>query len=259
MNVIKQFTVDAFAENVFEGNPAAVCILENWPEDYLLQNIAIENNLSETAYVSQSDDYKKLRWFTPGGEIDLCGHATLATAFVLFNFYDKKDSIIFETKSGELTVEQHENLYKMTFPSFNMGKIEITEALRDALGVEPLEAYLGRDMVVVLENEDVVRNFEANLDKIKTLDGLLFHITAPGGHFDCVSRTFAPKLGVPEDPVCGSGHCHLVPLWAHKLGKKDILAYQASKRGGTLVCTYNEDTVEISGQAQLFSTSTLNI
>lgn len=259
MRIIKQYIIDAFAENIFEGNPAAVCILKTWPDDRLLLNIAKENNLSETAFVSESDNYSKLRWFTPGEEIDLCGHATLATAFVLFNYYNAKDQISFNTKSGIITVEQKKELYKMVFPSFQMEKIDITRELIDAIGIVPKEAYLGRDMVLVLNNEESVRTFNPDLNKIKNISGLLLHVTEKGENFDCVSRTFAPKVGVPEDPVCGSGHCHLIPLWAKKLNKENIIAFQASEREGTLYCKNSNDIVEISGKAQLFSYSTLNI
>lgn len=260
---MKQYVVDAFTDEVFKGNPAAVCVMDKWPEDELLQNIAIENNLSETAYTVKENDHYRLRWFTPGGEIDLCGHATLATAFVLMNYIDEIDEdlerIDFETLSGTLTVTRQDDLYEMSFPAYKLEEVEVTDAMEEALGARPLEAYISRDLLCVFDDEDIVRNMEPDLAKVKELDGLLVHPTAPGKDFDCVSRSFAPKLGVDEDPVCGSGHCHIVPYWAEKLGKNDIVAYQASKRGGTLYCRLEGNKVILGGKAVLFSIDELYI
>lgn len=226
-----------------------------------MQDIASENNLSETAFVVKEDSGWKLRWFTPGGEIDLCGHATLATAFVLMNFVEPDlTEVQFSTLSGKLSVKKKNDLYEMDFPAYELKRIEVTEAMKKAIGCKPLEAWIGRDLVCVLENEDQVIQAKPDLEKAKALDGLLLHITAKGkDKYDCVSRTFAPKLAVDEDPVCGSGHCHLVPLWSEKLGKKEILAYQTSSRGGVLYCELDGKRVKLAGKAALYSRGELCI
>jgi PhzF family phenazine biosynthesis protein len=260
---LKQYVVDAFTNSLFHGNPAAVVVLDAWPSDTLLQNITMENNLSETAFTVKDGTHYHLRWFTPGGEIDLCGHATLATSFVLAHFYEPTaKTFIFDTLSGELVVNvnHREQLFELNFPSYSLTPVPITEKLVAALGVTPIEAVMGRDLVVVLENEDQVRHFTPNLAKIATLDGLILHITAKGSApYDCVSRSFAPKLAVAEDPVCGSGHCHLIPYWSQKLGKTALTAYQASNRGGTLIAKYQGARTSLSGAAVLYASTTLNI
>lgn len=248
--MIKQFIADALTDKIFHGNPAAICLPERWPDDKLMQDIASENNLSETAFVVKEDSGWKLRWFTPGGEIDLCGHATLATAFVLMNFVEPDlTEVQFSTLSGKLSVKKKNDLYEMDFPAYELKRIEVTEAMEKAIGCKPLEAWIGRDLVCVLENEDQVIQAKPDLEKAKALDGLLLHITAKGkDKYDCVSRTFAPKLAVDEDPVCGSGHCQLVPLWSEKLGEKGILAYQTSSRGGVLYCELDGKRVKLAGK-----------
>ena len=259
--MIKQFIADAFTDKIFHGNPAAICLPERWPDDKLMQDIASENNLSETAFVVKEDSGWKLRWFTPGGEIDLCGHATLATAFVLMNFVEPDlTEVQFSTLSGKLSVKKKNDLYEMDFPAYELKRIEVTEAMKKAIGCKPLEAWIGRDLVCVLENEDQVIQAKPDLEKAKALDGLLLHITAKGkDKYDCVSRTFAPNLAVDEDPVCGSGHCHLVPLWSEKLGKKEILAYQTSSQGGVLYCELDGKRVKLAGKAALYSRGELCI
>lgn len=259
--MIKQFIADAFTDKVFHGNPAAICLPERWPDDKLMQKITSENRLSETAFVVKENNGWKLRWFTPGGEIDLCGHATLATAFVLMNFGEPDLSEIeFSTLSGKLSVKKRNDLYEMDFPAYTLKRVEVTEAMEKAIGFKPLETWIGRDLVCILESEDQVIHAQPDLEKVKALDGLLLHITSKGKEkYDCVSRTFAPKLAVDEDPVCGSGHCHLVPLWSKKLGKKEILAYQASSRGGVLYCELSGNRVKLAGQAALYSRGELCI
>ncbi len=257
---MKQYVVDAFTDELFGGNPAAVCILDRWPEDRLLLNIAKENNLSETAFAVKQGENYKLRWLTPGGEIDLCGHATLAAAYVLINFYETGASTVrFDTLSGELTVRKSGDLYEMDFPSYHLKPVEVTDAMSEAIGVRPLEAWIDRDLVCVLENEEQVKTAQPDMEKIKALDGLLLHITASGQEYDCVSRTFAPKLAVLEDPVCGSGHCHIVPLWAGKQGKDRLIARQASRRSGTLYCQVSGDRISLAGKAVLYSVAELHI
>lgn len=257
---MKQYIVDAFTNEVFKGNPAAVCILTSWAPDELLQNITKENNLSETAFAVKMGDHYQLRWFTPGGEIDLCGHATLATAYVLANFYEpNEETFIFETLSGRLVVNKADQLYEMDFPAYELASVAITDALVATLGFRPIEAYQARDLVCVVDDEELVKNYEPDLAKIATLDGLLLHVTAKGENYDCVSRSFAPKLNIAEDPVCGSGHCHIAPLWAKKLGKDSLIAFQASERTGILYCQMQGERVLLKGEAALYSTSELNI
>ncbi|MGM9662291.1 MAG: PhzF family phenazine biosynthesis protein [Oscillospiraceae bacterium] len=255
---MKQYVVDAFTDRVFAGNPAAVCVPERWPEEALMRQIARENNLSETAFAVKEGAGYRLRWFTPGGEIDLCGHATLATAFVLLSFYEKEQSSVrFATRSGELLVEKRDGLYEMDFPAYALRPVPVTAEMTAALGAAPQEAYLGRDLLCVFREEAEVRALAPDAEKLLGLEGLLLHATAPGKETDCVSRSFGPKLAIAEDPVCGSGHCHIVPYWAERLGKERLVAYQASRRGGTLYCRMAGRRVCLSGRAALFSAGEL--
>jgi PhzF family phenazine biosynthesis protein len=258
---MKYYVVDAFAEKVFEGNPAGVCILNEPLSDELMQKIAIENNLSETAFAVKGADSYQLRWFTPGGEIDLCGHATLATAFVITNFVETKaDKVVFHSMSGELIVTKKGELFEMDFPGIMPKEFQMTEQMVEALGVRPLETYLNRDLMFVLENEEAVRNAAPDFSKLEQLpDGMGVLITAKGDKFDFVSRTFFPKLKVTEDPVCGSAHSNFIPYWAKCLGKDEMVARQLSKRGGTLYCKCKGDRVSISGFATLYSVADIFI
>lgn len=257
---MKYYVVDAFANKVFEGNPAAVCVREEWLPDHLMQKIAIENNLSETAFaVKEGEDYR-LRWFTPGGEIDLCGHATLATAYVITRFVEPGAvAVRFQTLSGQLIVTRNGELYELDFPSYELKQVPVTEEMAAALKARPVEAYLGRDLLCIMENEQQV--FAANPDqsKLQQLEGLLVHMSAQGTKYDCVSRSFAPKCGVQEDPVCGSGHCHIIPFWAERLRKNTLTARQASPRGGTLYCRYQGDRVALGGYAVLYAEGDIKI
>ncbi len=252
---MKYYVVDAFAEKVFEGNPAGVCIMEEWISDDLMQKIAIENNLSETAFAVKNESGYHLRWFTPGKEVDLCGHATLATAYVISNFYEKNiQGIKFQTKSGELIVNRTNNLYEMDFPSRMPDPIDITDQMSEALGIRPVEAYLSRDLILVLDTEDDVKNAKPDFSKLKLLpDGMGTLITAKGDDYDFVSRCFFPKITINEDPVCGSAHCNFIPYWAKKLGKDKMIAKQLSDRGGVLFCRNAGERVSISGSAILYS------
>ena len=257
---MKQYVVDAFTDQVFHGNQAAVCVLDHWFSEELMMNITRENNFSETAFTVKEGEKWHLRWFTPGGEIDLCGHATLATAFVLLNYYEKDAQlVVFTTLSGDLIVTRKGELYEMEFPAYDLKKVDVTVAMEDALGASVKEAYLARDLLCVLDDEQVVRDLKPDLEKIKKIDGLLVHVTARGRDADCVSRSFAPKLSVAEDPVCGSGHCHIIPYWADLLGKDDLVAYQASKRGGTLYCRREGSKIFMAGKAALYSIDELFI
>ena len=209
---MKQYVVDAFTNQIFKGNPAAVCILDEWINEEVMLNIAIENNLSETAFAVKNSNQYEIRWFTPGGEVDLCGHATLATAFVILNFYENTDEIYFKTIDNiQLSVKRRDTLYEMEFPAYDLKSVNITDEIINALGVKPNEIFKARDLLCVLDSPQSVIDFKPNLDKIEKLEGILLHITAKGKEYDCVSRSFGPKLNIPEDPVCGSGHCHIVP------------------------------------------------
>lgn len=251
---IKQYVVDAFTDKVFKGNPAAVCILPEWIPDMLMQNIAKENNLSETAFTVKRENIYELRWFTPGGEIDLCGHATLGTAYVLFRFIEKDSgSISFQTKSGQLIVKKVNDLYEMDMPAYPLTEVPVTDEMELTIGFRPSEAWLGRDLVCVMADEQQVLQAMPNEERLKELDGLLLQLTAKGTTYDCVTRSFAPKLNVLEDPVCGSGHCHVIPLWANKIKKRELIAFQASKRSGVLYCRIENDRVILAGKAILYS------
>ena len=253
---MKYFVVDAFANNIFEGNPAGVCILKEWISSEIMQQIAAENNLSETAFVCKMDKENEygLKWFTPKAEIDLCGHATLATAYVVSNFLDKDaKEMRFHTMSGILEVIRKDNLYEMDFPSRYPESIEYIKGIEDILGVRPVETGLSRDLFLLLEDEEQVKNIEPDFSKmLKLEEGLGVIVTAPSKDVDFVSRCFFPKLGVDEDPVTGSAHSSLIPFWSKRLNKTDMLAKQLSKRGGSLYCTYAGARVKISGKAVLY-------
>ena len=259
---MQQFIVDAFTEKIFSGNPAAVCVVKNFPNEKIMLNIAKENNLSETAFVVKGDNFYKLRWFTPSGEIDFCGHATLATAFVILTQIEKNlNKIEFETAHGNFTVKKNENLFEMNFPAYDYKKIPVTEKMSDAIGAEVLEAYLSRDLLLVINSAEKIKNLQPNFDKLKNLEGLIQAVTARGSekNFDCISRVFAPKIKIPEDPVTGSTHCLIAPIFAKKLQKNILKCYQASARGGILYCKVEDNRVKISGNAVLFAKSELNI
>ena len=259
-HTIKQYVVDAFTDTVFKGNQAAVCVLDRWLPEQTMMDITTENNFSETAFLVKNGSMYGLRWFTPGGEIDLCGHATLAAAYVILQFMeDGCKSVGFQTKSGVLTVEQNRDLYEIDMPAYQMTPVPVTDIMEQAIGVRPKEAWMGRDLVCVLDNEKQVYNAEPTQTIISQADGLLFHITAPGTDYDCVTRTFAPKMGVPEDAVCGSGHCHVIPLWSEKLRRQELCALQASRRTGVLYCRMDGERVMIAGKACLYCSAELYI
>ncbi len=265
--MMKQYIADAFTDKIFSGNPAAVCIMDEWLPDSVMQNIAGENNLSETAFAvkNKTNDNYHLRWFTPGGEIDLCGHATLASAFIITEFTEPALTVVkFETLSGLLTVTKHNDIFELDFPSFELTPLEVTDEMTAAIGIKPAEAYIGDDLVLVYDSAATVRNAVPNQAVIAKLNGLGVHITAAGENvnkqdFDCITRSFFPKLSVAEDPVCGRGHCHVVPLWSKKLNKRSITAYQASRRGGELYCRFEGARTILGGKAALFSAAELNL
>jgi PhzF family phenazine biosynthesis protein len=250
---IKQYQVDAFATRAFEGNPAAVCPLASWLDDSLLQSIAEENNLSETAFFVPSQKGFELRWFTPVSEVDLCGHATLAAAHIIFeNLGYSKQIITFETRSGDLLVEKHGKQLKMDFPACPPIPCAASDLLIKGLGQTPVEVLAADDYLLVFESEAIVRAIVPDQALLAQLDLRGVIITAPGMEFDFVSRFFAPKFGIAEDPVTGSAHCALAPYWAKKLGKTILNARQVSKRGGNLTCEVTADRVMMYGNAVTF-------
>jgi len=250
---MKYFVVDAFTDQRFKGNQAGVCLLEEWLDDDLMQNIAFENNLSETAFVVKRENHYDLRWFTPALEVDLCGHATLASAFVVSHFVDQNKTFMqFNTKSGLLTVERTEDIYEMNFPSRMPKPVVLTAQMSQAIGMPVLEAHLSRDLLLLVDNEQQVMDLNPNFELLKQLDCFAVIVTAKGNAVDFVSRFFAPAAGVPEDPVTGSAHCSLIPFWAQRLSKDKMVARQLSKRGGTLFCENRHDRVKIAGKAVLY-------
>ena len=249
-----QYIVDAFTDKVFSGNPAAVCVLDNFPSGEIMQSIAAENNLFETAFVVKENECYHIRWFTPRSEIDFCGHATLATAFVLFNYYEQDtDTLNFYGQIGEFTIHKSEELIRMEFPAYKLEHIEITDTMIEALGTIPLAAYKDRDILFILRDEDEVRDSQPDMELISKLDGACVAVTAKGRDYDYVSRVFAPRYGMNEDPVTGSTHCMIAPYWSRRLNKSDLTAFQASERTGILYCECIGGKVIISGKAVLFS------
>ena len=251
------YQVDAFTDRVFAGNPAAVVPLESWLPDAQLQAIAAENNLAETAYFLRSDDVFELRWFTPAVEVDLCGHATLATAFVISTLLERgRERMDFVTRqAGTLTVTRDGDLFTLDFPSRPPAAVETPDpALVAALGGPAPVAILGaRDYLVVYEDEAAVRALTPDMAALARLDRFAVCVTAPGtGEVDFVSRLFAPAQGIPEDPVTGSTHCTLIPYWAKRLGRTRLSARQVSARGGDLTCELAGDRVRIGGKAVLY-------
>lgn len=260
------YQVDAFADRIFEGNPAAVCPLPEWLPDAVMQNIAMENNLSETAFFVREGEQYRLRWFTPAAEVDLCGHATLASAHVLFAHrgYAQR-SVTFNSNSGPLTVRRgaNGNAYVMDFPVEELHPAKPPAALSKGLGRFSFEAcYRADDYLLVAEEEALVRACDPDFGRLARIDTRGVIITAPAADdsLDFVSRFFAPSVGVNEDPVTGSAHTMLAPYWARRLGKNKLRARQVSKRGGNLMCRLcNDDRVEISGRACTFMEGDIEI
>ncbi|MFO1460284.1 MAG: PhzF family phenazine biosynthesis protein [Verrucomicrobiota bacterium] len=252
------YQVDAFTQRLFSGNPAGVCPLDAWLSDSVLQSIAMENGLSETAFYVRSGSRFHLRWFTPTVEVDLCGHATLAAAHVLFRHGGHPGTRIeFETRSGVLTVELEESHLMLDFPARPGTACPPPPELVRGLGVPLVAAFKSRDYLAILESEEAVRNLQPNQEILGQLDCLGVIATAPGTTYDFVSRFFAPRAGVPEDPVTGSAHCTLIPYWADRLRRDRLRARQISKRGGELLCEHRGPRVRIGGQAVTYFTGTL--
>jgi PhzF family phenazine biosynthesis protein len=258
--IVPLYQVDAFTSRLFAGNPAAVCPLESWLEDGVMQSIALENNLSETAFFVRHGEVYNLRWFTPACEVGLCGHATLASAFVIFEYLDPEAKLLrFQTRSGELRVRRNGELLTMDFPARPAKPCAPSPALAAALGKPPRELSAARDYLAVYESESDVRALKPDMRALAALDRFAVIVTAPGKDADFVSRFFAPAHGVDEDPVTGSAHCTLVPYWANRLGRTKLHARQVSARGGELWCELAGDRVFLSGRAVRYLEGTISV
>lgn len=252
---LKLYQIDAFTDKLFGGNPAAVCPLDHWIEDEILQNIAIENNLAETAFfVPLPNNHFHLRWFTPEIEMDLCGHATLASAYVIFEkLKHEQNEVIFETQSGILSVKKMENFYELDFPSRPPQKSSLPKIISDGLNIQPTEIWKARDYLLVYDSEDDIKNINPNIAIINQINidpgGIIVTAKSNLKDIDFVSRLFTPQATVFEDPVTGSSHCTLVPFWADRLNKTELRALQISKRRGELFCKLDKNRVKIKGTA----------
>jgi PhzF family phenazine biosynthesis protein len=258
---IKFYQVDAFTDKLFGGNPAGVCPLEDWLPEEVMQNIAFENNLAETAFFVTNDVDFELRWFTPLAEVDLCGHATLATAHVLFEHLNyNKEKIVFHSRSGELTVSKSGDMLVLNFPIDIVKKIEAPEELVKGIGKKPLETFKGKtDYLLVYQNQKDIEDINPDFELIKKSKARGVIVTAKGDNVDFVSRFFAPDVGVNEDPVTGSAHTTLTPYWASRLNKIELSAMQISKRQGKLKCKLVKDRVEIAGNAVTYMEGSIKI
>jgi PhzF family phenazine biosynthesis protein len=257
---IPYYQIDTFTCRPFSGNPAGVCLLADWLPDTTLQSIAAENNLAETAFVVQRDSFFDLRWFTPTLEMDLCGHATLAPAHVIFRHLGYRGAVVrFQTRSGELTVSLHEGLLTLDLPARPAAPCEIPQELNEALGANATAVAKARDYLAVFDSEQAIRSLQPDMAALMHLDCLGIIVTAPGDDCDFVSRFFAPRAGIPEDPVTGSAHCTLTPYWAQRLGRPRLRARQISLRGGELVCEHRGERVGVGGHAVTYSSGFLHV
>jgi len=255
--IISQYQVDAFASSVFEGNPAAVCVLDDWLDDGVMQSIAAENNLAETAFFIRKDEHYAIRWFTPTMEVELCGHATLASAFVLFDQLGfSGESVSFDSLSGVLTVTRKGDLFEMEFPSQVPELVDIPKGLEEALGAPVLSCLFNQDYVVILESQEVVESLKPNLNLLEKIECRGVIVTARASNpleNDFVCRFFGPRIGISEDSVTGSAFTKLIPFWAQELSKTSLKARQVSQRGGDVVCQFVNYSVKMAGKAVLFS------
>ena len=257
---LKIFQVDAFADELFKGNPAAVIPLNAWIDDVLMQNIAMENNLSETVFFVKSNDIYEIRWFTPSVEVDICGHATLASAFVLFNHlgYSSNKIIFHSHRSGELIVTREGELLTLNFPTDEITEVPISDEIISCFNPMPVKAFRGRnDFMIVFSSEAEIREMHPNFINLSKLNARGIIVTAKGVQVDFVSRFFGPQSGIDEDPVTGSAHTTLIPYWKEVLGKEVMDALQVSARGGKLTCKYLGERIEISGKASLYMVGTI--
>ena len=250
------YQVDAFTKQVFAGNPAAVCPLTEWLADDVMQRIALENNLSETAFFVKKDGVYEIRWFTPTIEINLCGHATLASAYVIFNFLGETESVINlnSHRSGNLSVEKRDDVLTLDFPSYPPVECELPAGTAEAVGATPVKSWeaQGNMLMLLFESADEIASLKPDMSALSRLEYDEVIVTAKGTDADFVSRLFAPRIGIPEDPVTGATHCSLIPYWAEKLGKEKLYARQLSVRGGELFCELDGERVKIGGNATLY-------
>jgi PhzF family phenazine biosynthesis protein len=257
---IPLYQIDAFASKLFEGNPAAVCPLDDWLPDNLMQSIAAENNLSETAFFVPKDDGYHIRWFTPAREVDLCGHATLATAYVLFNITGHSgDKVEFDSRSGTLSVTRDGEWLMMDFPAQPPVPCDTPKGIIEAFGKTPVECLKSEDYIVVFEHETDIESANPDFERLKKLDLRGAAITARSSRYDFVARFFAPRYGIPEDPVTGSAYTQLAPYWASRIGSKRFEVKQLSARGGELSCEFVEDRVFIYGKAVKYMDAKIEI
>lgn len=256
MKRITLYQIDAFTDKLFGGNPAAVCAFDQWPGDHLMQQIAAENNLAETAFLVKKNNEYEIRWFTPTVEVDLCGHATLSAAFVVFNFLGHKEEVLtFQSRqSGKLKVRSNQELLTLDFPADTLMETQQPEGLTDALGInDNQEVYRGKtDILIILKDQQQVEDINPDMYLLNQIEARGIIVSAPGKEVDFVSRFFGPRVGVPEDPVTGSAHTTLIPYWAKRLKKDKLVARQLSKRGGELYCQLMNDRVYIGGHAKLY-------
>jgi PhzF family phenazine biosynthesis protein len=259
---IKIYQVDAFSDKLFGGNPAAVCPLDQWLSDEVMQNIAMENNLSETAFYVQKGHEYQIRWFTPTVEVDLCGHATFAAAYVLFHHegHDGNEIQFYSPRSGKLKVTKKGDFISLDFPADDMIPATLTQDLLNGFDIAPQSVFKGKtDYLLVFKNEEEIAGLKPDISKISQIDARGIIVTAKGNSVDFVSRFFGPQVGVDEDPVTGSAHTTLTPFWAKKLNKTELSAVQLSKRKGQLLCKYAPPRVEISGKGKLYMTGTIEL
>lgn len=259
---LRIYQIDAFTDKIFQGNPAAVCVLDEWLDEQLMQKIAAENNLAETAFVLKKSESFEIRWFTPKVEVDLCGHATLASAFVLYHYYEvtaeKIDFI--SPRSGLLSVAKSDDGLALDFPTDDLEATAIPEVCTEAFGLKPLEAYKGKtDYLFIFDSEKDVVEMQPNLPMVEGLECRGVIVSAPGEKVDFVSRFFAPQSGIDEDPVTGSAHTSLIPYWSRRLNKTTMEARQVSERQGELTCSYLGERVKIKGSAVVYMVGEIDV
>lgn len=260
MNTLPIYQIDAFASEIFSGNPAAICPLSHWLDDATMLAIAAENNLAETAFMVPRDELYELRWFTPTTEVDLCGHATLASGHLLLNVLGRcGDEVSFETRSGHLTVARDGDLLALDLPTLAAQPAELPNVLLEGLGCRPQELLAATNYLAVFASEQEVRSIQPDFAALAKCDPYGVIVTAPGKEADFVSRFFAPSYGIDEDPVTGSAHCTLTPYWAQRLGKKQLRARQISRRGGELACEDRGQRTRVSGRCALYLRGTIEL
>lgn len=256
------YQIDGFTDKLFAGNPAAICPLEEWLSDELMQNIAMENNLAETAFVVMKENNYEIRWFTPTVEVDLCGHATLAAGYMIFNYeeYDRDEVIFNSPRSGILKVRKLGQLYQLDFPADSCKKVALSSELLTAMKKEPIEVYKGKtDYLLVYNSQEDIEKMDPDFSILSKVNARGIIVTAKGNNSDFVSRWFGPQSGINEDPVTGSAHTTLTPYWAKKLNKNELTAFQLSKRGGKLNCLLEDGRVKIAGNAKTFMIGMIEI